>query len=444
MFKRYKVNIIIRIITIVSLVLAFVYLVSYTEFYITVLAVGLMIIGTVWDLVRYTDQTNRDIAAFLLGIKYEDFSVTFTGKHKGQSFGELYQSFNEVNNKFREIQAEKEAQFQYLQTIVENVGVGLLCIDEDGEVLLMNKALKDLIKKPYLVNASSLNNVDERLLPLMNKMSSGDSELVKINVDNKLVQLSMQATEFKLRGKYYKLISMRNIQSELEEQELIAWQKLIRILTHEIMNSVTPIVSLTGAMDDMLGRDTQEFSPTEIVDMRQAIKAIKKRSEGLLHFTETYRTLTKIPPPTFERINGKLLIDRIHTLFKIELREKNIQLEKILPNQDLFFQADPELIEQVLINLIKNAIHAVQDSPDPRITLILQKQNDDKTSIRVADNGSGIEEEILDQIFVPFFTTKKEGSGIGLNLSRQIIRMHKGTLTAQSVVGQGTVFTITL
>ena len=442
MFKNFKLNLIFKIITIVSLVLAFAYLLSYTEFYITVFAVGLLIIGSVWDLIRFTDQTNRDVASFLLGIKYDDFSVTFTGKHKGRSFGELYESFNEINNKFRDIQAEKEAQFQYLQTIVESVNVGLLCIDKDGEVLLMNKALKNLLQKPYLVNADAIGKIDLKFYDRLREMKNGDSDLIKINIDNKLLQLSVKATEFKLRDKYYKLISMQNIQSELEEQEFIAWKKLIRILTHEIMNSVTPIVSLTGAINDLL--EKEDTSPENLADVKQAIKAIQKRSEGLLHFTETYRSLTKVPPPKFQTVNGNTLINNIHTLFTAELQERKVQFKKSLPQKEAYFQADPELLEQVLINLIKNAIDATKEKDNPIINFNLLKHTDGKTIIQVIDNGDGIEPEVLDQIFIPFYTTKREGTGIGLSLSRQIIQMHKGTIGVQTALGEGTVFTITL
>jgi len=387
------------------------------------------------------DQTNRDVASFLLGIKYDDFSVTFTGKHKGKSFGELYESFNEINKKFRDIQAEKEAQFQYLQTIVESVNVGLLCIDKEGEVLLMNKALKDLLQKPYLVNADAIGKIDEEFYEQLRKMETGDSELLKVNIDNRLLQLSVKANEFKLRGKYYKLLSMQNIQSELEEQELIAWKKLIRILTHEIMNSVTPIVSLTSAINDLMKVESPD--PETLNDVRDAIRAIQKRSEGLLHFTETYRSLTKVPPPRFQTVNANTLLNNIHTLFTAELKEHNILLEKSLPQNEIYFQADPELLEQVLINLIKNAIDAVKEQEQPKISLTLMRTKENRTIIQVVDNGGGIEPEILDQIFIPFYTTKREGSGIGLSLSRQIIGMHKGTIGVQTALGEGTVFTIT-
>lgn len=443
MFKNFKANISLRILLLIGLVLAFVFLMNYTQFYITLVALGLLIMLTIWDLIRYTEQTNRDITAFLMGIKYNDFSVSFTGKHKGRSFGELYESFNQINEKFREIQAEKEAQFQYLQTIVETVNVGLLCFDKEGEILLINKALKMLLQKPYLVSAQSLQQVDQRLYEKVQEMETGDKELIKINIGNRLHQLSVQANEFKLRDSYYKLIAMQNIHSELEEQELSAWQKLIRILTHEIMNSVTPIVSLTSAIDDLL-EQRDELTGEELTDFKNAIEAIQKRSEGLLHFTETYRSLTKIPTPKIQIVDGRMLIERLLALFKPSLNEKKITLRKFLPKTEIYLQADPELIEQVFINLLKNAIEAVREVPEPQISIHLLKDQKNNIVMQVSDNGPGIGPELLDQIFVPFFTTKKEGSGIGLSLSRQIIRMHKGSLDVHSVVGEGTVFTITL
>ncbi len=440
MFKNFKLNITLRILFLIALVLGLVYCFMYTTYYITMFILLVVIILTVVDMVHYVNQSNRDFTAFLLGIKYEDFSATYSGHHKGKTFGEMYDAFNQINRKFLNIKAEKEANHQYLQTIVEHVRVGLLCIDDEGNVFMMNKALQELLRKPYLVNAAALKQVDENLYEVVQKLKAGEKELVKIMVDNKIVQLSISATEFKLQKQSLKLVSMQNIQLELEERELEAWQKLIKILRHEIMNSISPIVSLTSTIEGMLSNG--ELDEESLSDIKAGMGAIRNRSEGLMHFTETYRNLTRIPPPKFQIVDVRLLLQRIGTLFQPVFDKNGINFQTQSPTSPVNCTADPELLEQVVINLLKNAIEAVKESDDPTIVLNTQKDKSGKSIVSVSDNGKGIPNEALEEIFVPFFTTKTEGTGIGLSLSRQIIRMHKGQLFVQSKVGEGSVFTI--
>lgn len=440
MFKQFKLNITVRLLFLIALVLGLVYCFMYTTYYITMFILLVVIVLTVVDMVHYINQSNRDFTAFLLGIKYEDFSATYSGHHKGKTFGEMYDAFNQINRKFLNIKAEKEANHQYLQTIVEHVSVGLLCLDEEGNVFMMNKALQVLLRKPYLVNAGALKQVDENLYEVVQKLKSGEKELLKITIDNKIVQLSISATEFKLQKQALKLISMQNIQTELEERELEAWQKLIKILRHEIMNSISPIVSLTSTIEGMLANG--ELDEESLGDIKDGMRAIRNRSEGLMHFTETYRSLTRIPPPKFQIVDVRLILQRLGTLFQPVFDKEGIDFETHTPNAPVTCSADPELLEQVLINLIKNAIEAVKPVEKPTISFGALKDKSGKSRITVSDNGKGIPNEDLEEIFIPFFTTKEEGTGIGLSLSRQIVRMHKGQLFVQSKVGEGSVFTI--
>jgi nitrogen fixation/metabolism regulation signal transduction histidine kinase len=444
MLKKFHVNIVFRILTLIALVLALVYTATQTQFFITMFILFVLIVLSVFDMVRYVNQANRDFTAFLLGIKYEDFSASYSGHHKGKSFGELYDAFNQINRKFLNIRAEKEANHQYLQTIVEAVDVGLLCVDEKGEIFLMNKALQNLLHKPFLVNLEALYQIDGRLYETVKCLKSGEREMVKVVIDKKTLPLTLQATEFSLRGRPLKLISFQNIQGELEEQELEAWQKLIRILRHEIMNSITPIVSLTATIDGMLEGKKGHISQEQADDVRAAVSAIRKRSEGLMHFTESYRNLTRIPPPKFQLVDANDLAERMRVLFQPVFEKKGIEFQAQLSSEPVIFQADVELMEQVIINLVKNAIDAVKEKERPLLTLHTQRSKEGKALIKVADNGTGIEKDMLEQIFVPFYTTKDDGSGIGLSLSRQIMRMHKGRISVQSVPGEGTVFTLSV
>lgn len=446
MFKSFRANITSRILFLIALVLALAYFVTETEYYITMFIFFVVIVLTAWSMVRYVDQSNRDFTAFLLGIKYEDFSATYSGHHKGKTFGEMYDAFNDINRKFLNIRAEKEANHQYLQTIVESVDVGLLCVDEEGGIFLMNRALQRLLKKPYLVHVQALETIAPILFETVRDLKTGERDMVKVTIDGKTMPLALQATEFILREQKLKLVSFQNIQGELEEQELEAWQKLIRILRHEIMNSITPIVSLTSTIDNMLSasEDGAPIDPETATDVRAAIGAIRNRSEGLMHFTETYRNLTRLPPPKFQLVDANDLVKRIQVLFKPVFEKTEVKFQALLSEAPVIFKADVELIEQVIINLLKNAIAAVEGKENPTVTVTTQRNKNGKTIITVADNGKGIEKDLLEEVFVPFYTTKEEGSGIGLSLSRQIMRTHRGRISVQSVVGEGTVFTLVI
>lgn len=389
-------------------------------------------------MIYYVNQTNRDLANFFASIQYNDFTTTSSAQHKGKSFGELHKGFHMINEKFQGIRAEKEANHQLLQTIIEHVDVGLLCALDSGEVIIMNKALQRLLSKSFLVKLESLNKVDPTLYEKVQTMNAGERELMKININNKLLQLSIQAIEIELNKTKYRLFTFQNIKSELEEQELTAWQKLIRILTHEIMNSVAPIASISSTIREIL-KDKNQHDPETLEQIGSFIGVIQRRSDGLLDFTETYRRLTRIPPPKFQLVNGNELLTEIYTFFQTDAQTQNIQLNLHQPPTSIHFQADPALLEQVLINLVKNAMDAVRACDNPQIDLYLKRQANQKVVIQVSDNGYGIPEDILDQIFVPFFTTKDEGSGIGLSLSRQIMHLHKGEIELHSQEGEGTV-----
>lgn len=444
MFKSFKFKVAFRQVSLVAVMLAFFYCLYYTNFYVTTFIL-LVVAGILfWDTVNYMDKTNEDFTAFLMGIQYEDFSATYSGYHKGASFGKLYEAFNLITTKFRNIKAEKVANHQYLQTIIEHVNTGLLCINKDNEVVLMNKALKELLRKPYFKDFAAVNKAFPALYKLINELETGQNELLKITIQNKLLELSVTVADFKLREEPYKLVSFQNIQKELEEKELDAWQKLIRTLTHEIMNSVAPITSLASSINMILADKDKVLDEEEMEDIRDGMFAIQKRGEGLLHFTETYRSLTKIPPPKFQLVEAQPLIERIHILFKPVLKKYNVDLNFSFPSSMVVFIADVELIEQVIINLLKNAIEAAKEVANPSIEIRANKNTEGKTFIEIQDNGKGIPPDVLDKIFVPFFTTKKEGSGIGLSLSRQIMRLHKGNIEVNSVVGKGTVFTLSL
>ena len=314
---------------------------------------------------------------------------------------------------------------------------------------MINNAVKRLLKISNLRYIDDLKLIKKDLPEIFHKMKAGDNTLIKLFIKDELLQLSVYATEFRMRGEEYVLISLQNIHAELEEKEIESWQKLIRVLTHEIMNSITPISSLASTVQEMMFENPEErlilkdLDQEDLDGINSGLKTIQSRSQGLLNFVEIYRNLTRIPKPNFRYFEIKELFERASELMKPKLDKLNIKCEsKIIPG-DLKITADPDLIDQVLINLLLNSIDAVSNIKNPYISITGYKNDSGRVLIEISDNGSGIKPDILDKIFMPFFTSKKTGSGIGLSLSRQIMSLHKGSISVKSTPKEGTIFTLT-
>lgn len=350
-------------------------------------------------------------------------------------------SKNQVGN-------EKDAQSQYLKTIVQHLGIGLITFDRKGDIQIINTTAKNLLKVSQLKNISGITKLSEPLVKSLKNLKTGGQDLIKIQHEGYTYQLSIYAIELTLKGEPFKLITLQNIQSELEEKEMEAWQNLIKVLTHEIMNSVTPISSLAATVDGNISnniemnKDHYEIDKDDLDDIHIAIKTIQRRSEGLIRFVSDFRNLTRIPIPQIKEIKVKEIFQRVITLLKHDLDQDNINVITSIKPDELILKVDPELIEQVMINIVKNAIQAFEEEPRKQIKLSASRDNEDNVTIRIQDNGAGIDEEALGKIFIPFFTTKKNGSGIGLSLSKQIMRQHKGAIKVVSNVDEGTEFSL--
>lgn len=448
MFRNFRFHIVIRLLLILVLGYVAVYVATQTHFWLVAFWIGLLVVILTIELIRYVERSNKDLYNFLLAIRQSDFSTIYpTFDNKGSS-DRLKEAYTEILQVFHQLRSEKEFHHQYLQLVVEHIKVALLCYDEREEIILMNDGAKKLLSKPYLKNIQALLQIDNTLPNLIRQLEAGQRELLKVEINGVSLHLSIQATAFKMQQKHYKLISFQDIRNELEAQEVESWQKLIRVLTHEIMNSVIPIATLTSVINGMLvendgqSRNLATLDEEDASDIRNSLQTIENRSKGLLNFVKAYSSLTRPIKPVFGEVSLKELFSRVHTLLKPTLDKKVINFEVNLPSLHLRLLADLELIEQVLINLLLNAADAVEGKPTPRIQLTANKTSDNTIVIQVKDNGTGIEEQILENIFVPFFSTKPKGSGIGLSLSRQIMLLHKGNITVQSNIEEGTTFTL--
>jgi two-component system nitrogen regulation sensor histidine kinase NtrY len=396
-------------------------------------------------LVEVLDRSNVNIASFLDSIKFDDLSYSFKTESDDPSVKRLHQELNEAMRKLRSSRNEKDSEYLFFKNIVMHVGIGLLVFKEDGKIEIFNSAARKLLKVNKADNIQDLKEVSDTLVNVFTKLKTGGRELTRLKIGEEIVQLSIYAIELTLRGENVKLVSLQNIQSELEEKEMEAWQNLVRVLTHEIMNSVTPISSLAGIVEEELKPFTKEensapLSKDQLSDIHLSLQTISKRSEGLIQFVKEFRSLTSIPKPKPTQIEVRPLLEELTMLHRKELSEKTIQLSISVYPEDLTLSADKNMIEQVVINLLKNAIQAFDEIEDRRIELKAFLNEKSRPVISIKDSGTGIDPEAVEKIFIPFFTTKKTGSGIGLSLSRQIMRQHQGTLTVKSTVGKGTEF----
>jgi len=442
--KHFYLNCIVRVLLLSATICLLAYLIFKTGFIAAAIFTGLMAGYQIFSLIRYVSKTNRDLTRLLQSIKYSDFSQSFTNNLKSTGFEELHAAFSEVIKEFQRAKLEKEEHLRFLQTIVDHVGIGLIAFNPAGEVELLNNAAKKLLKIPRLGNIHDLETVSPKLVQKLLELSPGGNDLVKLQQEDDLLQLSIYATGFVLHQQQLMLVAMQNIQNELEEEEMKSWQNLIRVLTHEIMNSITPIASLSstayGLLKDERECEVPESMNETIDDVRHAVNTIEKRSKGLLTFIENYRALTRIPKPEFKMVKIKDLFERVEYLMKEQFDAYSINFNIQIDPVSLEITADPALIEQVLINLCKNALEAVNGVTRPKIKLKAGTDGLGNPVIKVIDNGKGITEEVAEKIFIPFFTTKQQGSGIGLSLSRQIMRQHKGTLSVSSTPNEKTVF----
>lgn len=423
----------------------FVFMISRPNMVFAAILVALVILSQHIELFHFVNTTNQKLTRFLESVKYSDFITSFSGDNKlGKSFKELNAAFTDVLDAFRKARSEKEEQGQYLNTVVQQVRTGILSFDSNGNVQLVNTNAKRFMGINSIKNISELIQVNPKLYHSINSVEPGKSELYKGSDE---LQLTIQATELRIRGNDVKLVTMQNIQPELQQQELEAWQNLTRVLRHEIMNSITPISSLTSTLRDILDHEMTrnergyELKEEGADDLREGLATIENRSKGLIRFIDAYREYTSLPKPKLAPVKVKDLLDKVSSLMKTDLKKTNIRFHCECSSDYITINADAEMIEQVLINLLKNSKEALDDTENPELSLI-GKVEDNAVKIEVMDNGQGIIKEALNHIFVPFYTTKRTGSGIGLSLSRQIMQMHNGSLTVESEPDVKTVFTL--
>lgn len=392
-----------------------------------------------WYSIRSQIRTYQELQDFAEAARYRDFTRHFALERTGVEIRPLRSAFNDINSTFKKISGERETQYQYLQKILEIVDTAIISYEErSGKIMWINESFKLLFNIPYFSTINALKKRNTELYDHIMKLTPGENGLFTMETSQGPIKLQLHVSNFQTIDGHYRLIALQNINEALDETETKAWQKLLSVLTHEIMNSIAPISSLADTLKNRLAAlpNTEEFE-----DIRLGTETIKRRSEGLLKFAGTYRTLNKINQPELTAVKAADLFENLNLLLEPSLLQKNIELDIILKDPSIEILLDINLIEQVLINLLLNAIEAVKENKNAQISLSALMSNG-KAQIKVSDNGNGIPSDLLENIFTPFFTTRKSGSGVGLTLAKQIMLLHKGNILVNSEEGKGSTFTL--
>ena len=454
MIKKFTIQVALRILIILLSCVFFSFFVLKGIWFSTA-GIGVLIIIQGYFLIRYVNNTNYSLVKFLDALKTEDYSVYFSPSKKGDSFTKVYDDFNMIIKIFKRNKIEKEAQYKYFKYILEHVNLGIISIQKedlfkehsDNEILFLNQAACNILQIPKHKYWHRLANHSHWLVDEIKKIANGGKVLVDFGDEIQKKQLSLEVLEIQLLNAPYLIITFQDIRSEIEQKEVEAWHNVIRILAHEMLNSFTPVSSLASTIKALTETENDKIASVEqldfedIQDINKAAATIKKRSDGLLGFVKDYRTISNVPVPSLKKISVKKFLFAIKTLMSTTTDSANIELKLLPIPANATITADANLIEQVIINLINNSVHALKGKKEPSIKLSCMVE-DKNTFIIVSDNGTGIEGKILNQIFVPFYTTKKEGSGIGLSLSKSILKKHGGNLLVASEVGKYTTFSL--
>ena len=443
-FNRYEWRLVLRVILLFIAVTATALIVAKgAGVYLYAVITVPLVVYSVLDLIRFNKKAQDEVNQFVESIHYRDFSRHFDVRKAPNELKPLRKGFNDINTTFKLISRERETQYHYLQKILELVDTGILSFEQEtGETGWINEAFKNLISIPYLKTIHSLEKREPVLYKDIMRLKPGDAKVMSITRDQQQIKMLVTASIIRSDDKMYKLIAFQNVSEALDETESKAWSKLLNVMTHEIMNSVAPISSLADTLKNRLQSPeiASSIQSAELEDISLGIDTIKRRSEGLLKFTESYRSLNKITKLDLNKILVRNMFENLNSLMRPTLEKKNIELEIILRDPALAIEADINLIDQVMINLLVNAIEAVKDKEYPRITLSAEIQSNNRTLVKVMDNGLGMPPELMDKIFIPFFSTRKTGSGIGLSLCKQIMLLHKGNIQVQSTEGKGSAF----
>ncbi|WP_438864063.1 sensor histidine kinase [Neptunicella sp.] len=446
-FNRFSLLLSIRIVLLMLMLILLSVFLSHGGYQAASLLVLILLIAQAVEVVRFIRKTNTELTRFLQAARYSDFSQRFEFQHLGAGFAELGQAFSEILTRFQTSRADQEQQLRHLKAVVEHVPVPLMSIHANDDIVLWNNSARRLFGSYHVQRLSDLAQFGDDFARQLASLEAGQRRLVDFMVDDMQHQLAVSATQIIIAGQSERLFSLQDIQSELDHAQLQAWQDLVRVLTHEIMNSITPVASLAKTAVDLVedAKGKAQSLPEltdELDDIAHAVQTVARRSEGLMQFVGSYRRLTRLPAPNIKRIHIQQLFTQVQTLATQQWQQKGIRLITDIQPQTLEMTVDVQMVEQILINLLNNAEQALENIPQPEVTMRALLNRRGHVVIEVADNGHGIADELKHKVFVPFFTTKKEGSGVGLALTRQVMIAHGGSVKLSRSDAGGALFSL--
>ena len=446
-FSRFALQLAVRLAALFATLSVLAYVLAQTQLFAVGIVVGSIALVQAGLIVRYVQRTNRELGRLLGAIRYDDFQQSFSMGRLGPTFADLERAFDDVMGRFRAARLDREAQRRYLEALVEHVPVAILAVHDDGAVQLLNNAARRMLNAPPAITVDQLLGYGAAFQRDVAQAKAGERAVTRVELDGVQRHLIMSTTQLTVTGAgAVRLVTLQDIQSELEWSELSAWRDMARILSHEIMNSLTPIASLARTADEMVDdlAKRAEAGDELVADIHDAIQTLARRSDGLMRFVRSYRQFTQMPPPTLRPLALREYIQRLEKLLETEWAGRGIELHVGAPATGITVLADDSLLDQALINLLRNAAEAAAAASEkPHVWLDARLSDRGRPVIEIGDNGAGLDETLGDKIFLPFFTTKPDGSGIGLALARQIMLVHKGAITASARPGGGALFRLT-
>jgi nitrogen fixation/metabolism regulation signal transduction histidine kinase len=447
-FRFFVIALILRLVLVGVAMAVVMWLLLEPGYHSATLLSAIVLALLVAELWRYVSRTNREVARFLDAVRFADYSQRFDFEKAGSGFASLGRTFTAIIEEMRERRTDQESDMRHLKALVEHIPVPLMTVHADDAITLQNNAARRLFGSTHVTRVNDLTQFGPGFARAVDEAIPGDRELVAFTVEGAEYRLTLAATEIIIGGNRERLISLQDIQSEIDATQAEAWQDLVRVLTHEIMNSITPVTSLAQTavelVDDVV-RETGPESPIaeELEDVQSAVATVARRSDSLMQFIDGYRQITRLAPPEKKRIALVDLFETVTSLARAEWNDPDVALSSAVKPSGLYVYADRDLLEPVLLNLLRNAWQATKGMEAPSIELRGRLNRRGNTVIEVEDNGHGVPDEIATKIFVPFFTTREGGSGVGLALSRQVMIAHGGFIRLGQNSAAGTLFTLT-
>ncbi len=413
---------------------------------ITISLLIILLAGISVSLFHYLVKIRRDLLKMINALRYEDPSLQFRTDTADPYFSEIHKSFNDIVRNFKLIRLDKEAEHQFFRATADHIQFGIIAFSDNGEIMMVNRSFQELFGLTSPDNISELVKISPELPDFLMKLTHRKEAFRKFYFNNRHHHLIFLASEIRISEHSVTLVSVRDISKEIDKNELEAWQKLIRILKHEILNSVSPIRLLSGNLENTVEALEREphlevLSLEEIQNLKTGLRTIHRRAIGLSKFVDAYSNLYQVPDLSLEKTRPEELVGRIFSLFREQFQQEGIHVTVETEDPPESLKMDSRLIEQVLINLIKNAIEAIREKEHPEIRIRSFGKNDNYT-ILVEDNGTGIPPDQIESIFLPFFTTREEGTGIGLSFAQHVMQLHNGYLNVSSRPGKGSAFSM--